>query len=414
MRKTHRALVVHEAVRFGGFGAEIAAQIQEQAFDYLDAPVGRVGAPFAPVPFSPAAREGVRAGCREDRRRGEARDRPRGLSAATGAPVSAPIGIACNPASGKDVRRLVARASVFDNQEKRAIVRRAVVGALAAGARVFRYVPDAHGIAESALAEFGGEIDAKAVEAPQTASALDTVRGAASLRAAGCAVVLTLGGDGTNRAFAKGWRDAPLLPISTGTNNVFPELVEATIAGTAAGLVARGLVSLREGASRAKVIHVAIDGERDDLALIDAVLTLDRFVGARALLDAERLRLALMTRADPTAVGIVSIGGLLAPLGSAEDEVLLLELGAGERRVRAPIAPGLFQDVAVQAARRVALGESVAVVGPGTLALDGERERVLSPGQRATLRAERDGPWVIDVPRVLARAAAAGWFVIQS
>jgi pyruvate dehydrogenase E1 component beta subunit len=54
VQKTHRAVVVHEAVRFGGLGGEIAAQIQEEAFDYLDAPVGRVGAPFSPVPFSPA------------------------------------------------------------------------------------------------------------------------------------------------------------------------------------------------------------------------------------------------------------------------------------------------------------------------------------------------------------------------
>jgi pyruvate dehydrogenase E1 component beta subunit len=53
VKKTHRALVAHEAVRFGGIGAEFAAQIQEEAFDYLDAPVGRVGAPFTPVPFSP-------------------------------------------------------------------------------------------------------------------------------------------------------------------------------------------------------------------------------------------------------------------------------------------------------------------------------------------------------------------------
>lgn len=53
-RKTNRVVVVHEAVRFGGLGAEIAAQIQELAFDYLDAPVARIGAPFSPVPFSPA------------------------------------------------------------------------------------------------------------------------------------------------------------------------------------------------------------------------------------------------------------------------------------------------------------------------------------------------------------------------
>lgn len=53
-RKTNRVLVVHEAVRFGGIGAEVAAQVQEAAFDYLDAPVHRIGAPFSPTPFSPA------------------------------------------------------------------------------------------------------------------------------------------------------------------------------------------------------------------------------------------------------------------------------------------------------------------------------------------------------------------------
>lgn len=53
VRRTNRALIVHEAVTFGGIGAEVAAQIQEEAFDYLDAPVLRLGAPFAPVPFSP-------------------------------------------------------------------------------------------------------------------------------------------------------------------------------------------------------------------------------------------------------------------------------------------------------------------------------------------------------------------------
>jgi pyruvate/2-oxoglutarate/acetoin dehydrogenase E1 component len=53
VRKTNRALVVHEAVQFGGIGAEITAQIQDEAFDYLDAPILRIGAPYSPVPFSP-------------------------------------------------------------------------------------------------------------------------------------------------------------------------------------------------------------------------------------------------------------------------------------------------------------------------------------------------------------------------
>ena len=53
VQKTSRAVVAQEAVTFAGFAAEIAASIQERAFDYLDAPVKRVGAPFSPVPFSP-------------------------------------------------------------------------------------------------------------------------------------------------------------------------------------------------------------------------------------------------------------------------------------------------------------------------------------------------------------------------
>ena len=53
VRKTNHAVVVHEAVKFGGLGGEISAQITEEAFDWLDAPVGRIAAPFSPVPFSP-------------------------------------------------------------------------------------------------------------------------------------------------------------------------------------------------------------------------------------------------------------------------------------------------------------------------------------------------------------------------
>jgi len=51
--KTSRVVVAHEAVEHGGFGAELAAQLQNTAFDELDAPIERVGAPFTPIPFTP-------------------------------------------------------------------------------------------------------------------------------------------------------------------------------------------------------------------------------------------------------------------------------------------------------------------------------------------------------------------------
>jgi pyruvate/2-oxoglutarate/acetoin dehydrogenase E1 component len=59
VRKTHRAVVVHEAHRFAGFGAEIAASIQEEAFDFLDGPVLRVAALDAPIPYNRRLEERV-------------------------------------------------------------------------------------------------------------------------------------------------------------------------------------------------------------------------------------------------------------------------------------------------------------------------------------------------------------------
>ncbi len=53
VKKTHRLAIIHEAVKQGGVGSEIAAYVAEEAVEYLDAPIKRFGAPFTPVPFSP-------------------------------------------------------------------------------------------------------------------------------------------------------------------------------------------------------------------------------------------------------------------------------------------------------------------------------------------------------------------------
>ena len=53
LRKTKRLVIVHEAVKQGGVGAEISALVAEEMIDWLDAPIRRIGAPFVPVPFSP-------------------------------------------------------------------------------------------------------------------------------------------------------------------------------------------------------------------------------------------------------------------------------------------------------------------------------------------------------------------------
>jgi pyruvate/2-oxoglutarate/acetoin dehydrogenase E1 component len=59
VKKTTRCVTAHEAVTRGGFGAELTAVVQHGAFDYLDAPIERVGAKFAPLAFAPAMEQWV-------------------------------------------------------------------------------------------------------------------------------------------------------------------------------------------------------------------------------------------------------------------------------------------------------------------------------------------------------------------
>lgn len=317
------------------------------------------------------------------------------------------VGLVANPASGKDIRRLAGKASVFDNREKLAIVRRAVIGAIAAGARRFVYMSDSHGIVKQAIAEttIPRGVRFEALPSSGTASAMDTIVAAEQMAQKDCAVVLVLGGDGTNRAFVRGWRDATLVSLSTGTNNVFPVMAEATVAGMALGLIAAGTVASRLVATQAKVIDVDIEAEEQDIALIDAVITRDAFIGAKALLDPSQLKEALLCRAEPAAVGITSLGGLVRPVSDKDDFGLHLTFAKGGRQLLAPMGPGMFAKVEIGKTRLVKFDQAVKASGPSVIALDGERERVIAPGQRIEMRISRRGPWVVDLAATLQRAA---------
>ena len=65
VERTGRLVIAHEAVEHGGFGAEIAARVGVAAFDSLDAPIARVGAPFAPIPLSPPLEDAYLPGADE-------------------------------------------------------------------------------------------------------------------------------------------------------------------------------------------------------------------------------------------------------------------------------------------------------------------------------------------------------------
>ncbi len=327
-----------------------------------------------------------------------------------------PVGLILNPMSGRDVRRLVGRAQTESLEVKRSQLARAVVGAAAGGARQLHYVRDVFRLAEQAL-EYLQLDDVKLTQleiGPLTTTPADTTRAALAMREAGCAALLVMGGDGTSRIVASAWPDVPLVALSLGTNNVFPERVEATLAGAALGLVASGRVALAEVARRAKVVRAKFADGKETLALIDAVLVADDHPGSLLPFDAGKIRRAILSRAEPDAVGMSPLGGLLLPTRKEDDagvDVTCCAPGQGGRALLVPISPGLYRTAFVTDARRVALGEVIVVEGPGILEFDGDRERVLAPGERAQLRVVRDGPWQIDVARALALGAERGLFL---
>jgi hypothetical protein len=329
-------------------------------------------------------------------------------------PEPRPLGLVVNPMSGRDVRRLLGRAGNDTPDAKRNQLERAAIGAAMAGVEKILWTPDVFRVSERALEYLPIPARCERIDLgrPETRPG-DTLRTVEAMRKAGCGALLVLGGDGTNRLVAEAWPDAPIVPLSTGTNNVFPQLVEPTLAGAAAGLVAAGRIALAEVASRAKVVRVRRADGGSSLALVDAGFLVDDHVGSLLALDPAKLRLLVLARAEPSSVGLSPLGGLSEPSSAADDFGVLVRCvrgGDGGRALLAPVSPGVYRTAHVASVERLALGETVVVEGPGVLAFDGDRSLPLAPGERVELRVQRDGPWVIDVPKALALAAARGLY----
>ena len=321
------------------------------------------------------------------------------------------VGIIANPASGKDIRRLVAHGSVFSNEEKANIVRRVLAGLQAAEVERVLLTPDRFGICHKALSGLQLDIQTEIIEMPLHDDERDSTLAARLLRENGAACIVTLGGDGTNRAVAKTSVDTPIVAISTGTNNVFPTMMEGTLAGLAAGLVATGKVDDNEAVITTKRLEVYLDGSLADMALIDVAVCRDMFVGARAVWAVERMDEIVLARAEPHSIGLSAIGGCLSPVGVREPFGLHIQLGPGTLRAVAPIAPGLVRSVDIASYRRLSLGESVPVgQRVCTLALDGERHVEVAQGHDISIKLTGLGPRLVDVHRVLHMAATDGLF----
>lgn len=322
------------------------------------------------------------------------------------------VGIIANPASGKDIRRLVAHGSTFDNNEKINIVRRVLLGLDALDAERVWYMPDTYAIVPRALKAIELRLDPRPLPMPVLGNPGDTLEAARRLADLSAGCIVTLGGDGTNRMVANGCGAVPLVAISTGTNNVFPRMVEGTIAGLAAGLVATAAIPVGQATRRLPRLDVSVDGEPRDSALIDVVTSCHAWIGARAIWNPAYLREIVLSRIAPSEIGTCGLGGLLFPGAAGSDAGVHVVVGEGGRRVLAPLAPGLLRIVPIASARLLRLGESVALSAePCMVALDGEREfEILKGGQRLTVEFNPAGPWVVAIDAAVQAGAMAGVF----
>jgi hypothetical protein len=308
--------------------------------------------------------------------------------------------------SGRDVRRVAARASTSAHMEKQNIVTRLVVGALSQGVDEVYLAKEPFRISIRAVENLPEQDRLTVLEFPVTHSDTDTEVIAEQMWEAGCRVFVVLGGDGTSRIVARTLPDAAILPVSTGTNNVFPQFVDASVAGTAAGIIATGKIDYQDNCRRCKRIHIST-GQIEDIALIDAVLLRGDQIGSLLPFDAAHIRSVFLTRAEPAAVGISPIGGYLMPCEQQDDFAVRLTCGEPPiHRINVPISPGLYTSVSVASVESIDLGTKYTISGPGILAFDGDRRICLLENDRANITVSRDGPFIIQPRQVLHQAAA--------
>ena len=328
------------------------------------------------------------------------------------------IGIVANPASGKDIRRLVSHATVIDNNEKINIVERIVLGAQALGVEKVYMMPDSYNIGyrvEDKLKlceELKCEIEV--IDIIRFDSMEDTVNAARYMENINVGCIVTLGGDGTNRAVAKSVKNIPLITISTGTNNVYPVMLEGTVVGMAAAAVASGQFDKSLFIERDKLIEIYKDGQLKDIALIDAVISKDVFVGSKAIWDMESIDKIFVTRSHPASIGFSAVVGCKKIIVPHDDYGAYVNINNGGSYITAPMAAGVVNKISTGEPVILGFDDEYEFISKdrGTIALDGEREIEFSGNQRFVFKIKRNGPCHVNVVKALEAAQQGGFFLV--
>lgn len=326
------------------------------------------------------------------------------------------IGIIANPASGKDIRRLVSHATVVDNNEKINIVKRIILAAQGAGVKGVVIMPDTFLIGYKASEALKSskelKIPVEILDMRIKGSVEDTILAARLMEENKVQCIIALGGDGTSRAVAKSITTTPLISISTGTNNVYPEMLEGTVVGIAAAAVSTRTSNLGQSCRRDKRIEILKDGKMLDIALVDCVISKQTYIGSRAIWDPEDIQSVIVSRANPASIGFSTIVGVKKIIGEDDDFGASINVNVGEFQLVAPIAAGTMKEIRVDEPLIHPLDEtfSMSMDYKGIMALDGERELPFKKGDIFEFKITRDGPYRVNIKKTIESAQLNGFF----
>ena len=339
------------------------------------------------------------------------------------------VGIIANPVSARDIRRIISNASNLQTSERVNIVMRLLSTLFSCNVNDVYMMPDKAGLTAMLLRAIKKEHaqskevqlypDLHFVDLSVTSTVEDTYKAASLMVEAGVKVIFVLGGDGTHRAVVKelmklkdtGKTIPAICGISTGTNNAFPEMLEPTVAALAVAHYVNEKITIDKALIKNKVLEVCVDGEVVDIAIVDAVISKDSYVGSRAIWDASKISEVYLTYADPMCIGFSAIGGLLEPVERHSSDGLAVytssKSGCAKKTIKAPIAPGKMSNIQIYGHQRMLSDEPYFVkIEKGIVALDGERELSFNQSQNISIRLRKNVFSTVDVSSCMQEIAS--------
>lgn len=331
----------------------------------------------------------------------------------------ASIGIILNPFSGKDLRRLTTNASIVTNQEKVNKVFRMILSMNSFGIEKVWLMPDAFSVNDSVLAKMKSrpdlDIEVEVLDFEPYGTYLDTMHAAEEMAARGVGCIIALGGDGTSRLIARTNIDVPVISVSTGTNNAYPQAWEGTTAGIAAAFTALYPEMAIIGA-RDKSIKIVRNGEREEVAIVDAAINRLPNIGTKVVKDLDDIEQVITCISAPHLIGFSALVGSLVHNTQEDDFGHRIVLGEEGMRNMAPVNSGELTLFTYSELNKMELGETLHYncSYEGSVALDGERTLLFSKGDTLAITIERQGLFQVDVEKTLLVALQEGFFKVEN